>query len=257
MSCVGWKMKGGLQRPLPEQEGAGSRFATTQWSLVLAAAQTTCAESQAALSKLCTLYWYPLYAYSRRRGLDADQAADVTQGFFARLLERKFIRAADPARGKFRSYLLGAFKHFLSHEWARARAQKRGGGRRFVPLDPQEAEARYSLEPAHELTAEKLFDRQWALRVLELAMEELGRQCARDGKERHFQLFKPFLSGGDGEAYRAAGAQVGLAEGAVRVLVHRLRRRYRQLLREQLRQTVDGPEQVDEEIQQLFTAIGG
>jgi RNA polymerase sigma-70 factor (ECF subfamily) len=242
---------------MPEGGGAGSRFATTQWSLVLAAAQTTCVESQAALSKLCSLYWYPLYAYSRRRGLDADRASDVTQGFFARLLENKIIKTADPRRGKFRSYLLGAFKHYLSHEWARARARKRGGGRKFVPLDPQQAEARYSLEPAHGLTAERLFDRQWALRVLELAMEELGRQCARDGKERHFQLLKPFLSGGDGAAYRAAGAEVGLAEGAVRVLVHRLRRRYRQLLREQLRQTVGSPEQVDEEVQELFAAVGG
>ena len=249
-------MQGRTKGTLPEKEGAGSQFATTQWSLVLAAGRTTCAESHAALSKLCTLYWYPLYAYCRRRGLNADQAADVTQGFFARLLEQKIIRSADPHRGKFRSYLLGTLKHYLSHEWARARAQKRGGGRRFVPLDPREAEARYSLEPAHDLTAERLFDRQWALRVLELAMEELGRQCTRDGKERHFQLFKPFLSGGDGAAYRAAGAEVGLAEGAVRVLVHRLRRRYRQLLREQLSQTVGSPEQVEDEIRHLFAAIG-
>lgn len=250
-------MRGGTQEPLRVNEGAGSRFATTQWTLVVAAGQTSSPDSQAALSKLCTLYWYPLYAYCRRRGLNADQAADATQGFFARLLEQKIVRGADPRRGKFRSYLLGAFKHYLSHEWARERAQKRGGGRRFVPLDPQEAEARYAMEPAHELTAERLFDRQWALRVLELAMEELARQCARDGKERHFQLLKPFLAGGDGAAYRAAGAEVGLAEGAVRVFVHRLRRRYRQLLRDQLSHTVATPEQVDDEIHHLFAAIGG
>jgi RNA polymerase sigma factor (sigma-70 family) len=249
-------MRRATQRSSAGDGGAESRFATTQWSVVLAAGQATGAESQAALSKLCTLYWYPLYAYARRRGLNADQAADVTQGFFARLLEQKIVRTADPERGKFRSYLLGAFKHYLSHEWARARARKRGGGRRFVPLDPHEAEARYSLEPAHELTAERLFDRRWALTVLELAMEELGRQCARSGKERHFQLCRPFLSGGDGAAYRAAGGEVGLAEGAVRVLVHRLRRRYRQLLREQLGQTVSSPEQVDEEIRDLFDAVG-
>jgi len=120
-------------------KGEGSRFATTRWSVVLAAGRTDCSESREALSTLCGLYWYPLYAYARRRGLGADAAADLTQGFFARLLEHRFVRGADRQRGKFRSYLLGTFKHFLSHEWARARAQKRGGGRRFIALDPQDA----------------------------------------------------------------------------------------------------------------------
>jgi RNA polymerase sigma-70 factor (ECF subfamily) len=236
--------------------GEGSRFATTRWSVVLAAGRTDCSESREALSTLCGLYWYPLYAYARRRGLGAEEAADLTQGFFARLLEQKFFRGADRQRGKFRSYLLGAFKHFLSHEWARARAQKRGGGRKFIPLDPRDAEARYGIEPSHDLTADKLFDKQWALRVLELAMEELRHGCVLAGKERQFERFKPFLSGGTGSEYREAASGLGLSEGAVRVLVHRLRRKYRELLREQIRRTVDSPEEVEEEIRHLFAAIG-
>jgi RNA polymerase sigma-70 factor (ECF subfamily) len=205
---------------------------------------------------LCRLYWYPVYAYARRRGLDAEQAADLTQGFFARLIERKMVRGADAGRGRFRSYLLGAFKHFLSHEWARARARKRGGGRKLVPLDARLAEQRYGIEPAHELTAQRLFERQWALRLLELAMEDLGGECASDGKRRQFEVFKPFLSGAGGAGYREAGAEVGLGEGAARVAVHRLRARYRELLREHIRRTVGSPEEVDEEIQHLFSAVG-
>jgi RNA polymerase sigma-70 factor (ECF subfamily) len=239
--------------------GAGeqqAQFATTHWSVVLAAGRGTGPASREALATLCGTYWYPIYAYGRRRGLDADQAADLTQGFFTRLLEKKTMRGADPARGKFRSYMLGAYKHFLSHEWARAHAKKRGGGRRFVPIDPVEAETRYGLEPAHDLTPEKLYDRQWALAVLETALADLGHQCAGEGKRRHFDRFKEFLSGGSGPAYREAGAELGLSEGAVRVVVHRLRRRYRQILREHIQRTVDSPEQVDEEIDHLFTAIG-
>ncbi|HZN66986.1 MAG TPA: hypothetical protein VFB66_16970 [Tepidisphaeraceae bacterium] len=233
-----------------------SHFATTHWSIVIAAGRTSSPESQKAMGELCGLYWYPLYAYSRRRGHDATQAADLTQGFFARLLEQRIVRGADPKLGKFRSYLLGAFKHFLSHEWARANAQKRGGGKKLVPLDVQDAEARYSVEPSHDVTADRLFDRQWALTVLELALEDLGRQYAKDGKEEIFRLLKPFLSGGTGADYRAAGASLGLGEGAVRVVVHRMRKRYRDLLREQILRTVESPEQVDEEIQHLFEAIG-
>jgi len=236
--------------------GDPARFETTRWSVVLAAGQSTCTESREALATLCRLYWYPVYAYARRRGLDSEQAADLTQGFFARLIEQKIVRGADAHRGKFRSYLLGAFKHFMSHEWARARAQKRGGGRKLIPLDAQLAEERYGIEPAHELTAQRLFERQWALRLLELAMEDLRDQCISDGKKRQFEVFKPFLSGGTGAGYREGGAELGLGEGAARVAVHRLRARYRELLREHIRRTVGSPEQVDEEIQHLFSAVG-
>jgi RNA polymerase sigma factor (sigma-70 family) len=240
----------------PDRAGDRARFATTQWSMVLAAGRSGGAQSGEALATLCRRYWYPVYAYARRRGFDPDHAADLTQGFFTQLVEQKIVSGADPNRGKFRSYLLGAFKHFMSHEWARDRAQKRGGGRKLIPLDPRVAEERYGLEPAHDLTAERLFERQWAVRLLELTMEELQRQCMRDGKGRHFEVFKPFLSGGSGTAYREAGAALGLAEGAARVVVHRLRRRYRDLLREHILETVGSPELVDEEIQHLFTAVG-
>lgn len=236
--------------------GEPARFETTHWSLILAAGQTDASESKHALATLCRLYWYPVYAYARRRGIDRDEAADLTQGFFARLIEQKVVRGADPNRGKFRSYLLGAFKHYLSHEWARARAQKRGGGKKLVPLDPHVAESRYGLEPSHDVTAERLFERQWALRLLELALEDLAEQCSRAGKQRQFELFKPFLSGGTGTAYRDAGAELGLSEGAVRVWVHRLRGQYRRLLREHIRRTVASLEQVEEEIRHLFCAIG-
>jgi DNA-directed RNA polymerase specialized sigma24 family protein len=235
----------------------GSRFATTQWTLVLAAGQDSTTASREALATLCARYWYPLYAYVRRRGIGPDEAADLTQGFFAKLLEQGIVRGADRHRGKFRSYLLGAFKHYISHEWVRARAQKRGGGKKVVPLDPKDAEFRYGLEPAHDLTAERLFDRQWAVAVLEAALVELEQRYCEDGKGELFRRFKPFLSGGTGAGYRQAGAAVGLNEGAVRVLVHRLRRRYRQILRDHIGRTVETPELVEEEIQHLFEAIGG
>ena len=237
-------------------EGERARFATTQWGLVRAAGEATCAETREALATLCRLYWYPVYAYARRRGFDRDEAADLTQGFFTRLIEQKMVRGADPDRGRFRSYLLGAFKHFVSHAWARERAKKRGGGRKAVPLDPDVAEERYGLEPSHELTAQRLFERQWALRLLELAMEDLREQCAGDGKLRHFEVFRPFLAGMNEAGYREAGAELGLAEGAARVAVHRLRARYRELLREHIARTVASPHQVDEEIQHLFSAVG-
>ena len=236
--------------------GEPARFETTRWSCVIAAGESTGVESKRALATLCRVYWYPIYAYARHRGIGRDEAADLTQGFFARVIEQDIVRGADPARGKFRSYLLGAFKHYLSHEWARACAQKRGGGRRLIPLDPHDAEARYGLEPAHDVTAEKLFERQWAVRLLELAMGDLARQCERDGKQRHFELLKPFLSGGTSSGYREAGAALGLSEGAARVMVHRLRAEYRRLLREHIRRTVETPEQVDEEIHCLFIAMG-
>ena len=244
-------------QPSPPGEASGrARFETTQWNVVLAAGRSACAESQEALSTLCELYWYPVYAYARRRGLASEEAADLTQGFFARLIEQKIVGGADSTRGRFRSYLLGAFKHFLSHEWTRARAQKRGGGVKLIALDPTRAEQRYGVEPAHDLTAQRLFERQWALRLLELTMEQLSAQCAADGKRRQFEVFRPFLSGATGAGYREAGAEFGLGEGAARVAVHRLRARYRRLLREHIRRTVGSADEVDEEIRQLFGAVG-
>jgi len=232
------------------------RFATTRWSVVVAAGANTCAESREALATLSRLYWYPLYSFVRRRGADPPEAADLTQGFFARLLEQKIVRGADPHRGRFRSYLLGALKHYLSHEAARAGALKRGGGREIIPLDLSDAEARYRLEPAHDLTPEKVFERHWAVTVLELAMKDLERQAAGAGKHKQFLRLKEFLAGGGADSYQAAAADLGMEEGAVRVAAHRLRRRYGELVREQIRQTVNSSAQIDEEVRDLFAAMG-
>src|SRR4030095_736971 len=180
--------------------GVQPGFSTTRWSVVIAAGQDSSEKSHQALAHLCKLYWYPLYAYVRRRGFNGNEAADLTQGFFARLLVQKIVRGAYPRRGKFRSCLLGALKHYLSHEWARAKAQKRGGGREHISIDAADADARYRLEPAHELTPKRLYDRHWATTLLELALKDLARQAQRAGKERHFQQLKGFLAGGTGEA---------------------------------------------------------
>jgi RNA polymerase sigma-70 factor (ECF subfamily) len=222
---------------------------------VRAAGRATSAGQREAVEQLCRLYWYPLYAYVRRRGVGADQAADLTQGFFARLLEQRIVRGADSGRGKFRSYLLGALKHYLSHEWRRARAQKRGGGREVLRLGLDDGESRFVSEPAHNLTAEKLFDRQWALTVLELALDDLRRHSVESGKERHFLRLKGFLAGGTSAEYRDAGGDLGLSEGAVRVVIHRLRRKYRDLVRGQIGRTVQSPAEVEDELHHLFRAI--
>jgi RNA polymerase sigma-70 factor (ECF subfamily) len=235
----------------------GGRFVTTRWSLVLAAGARTSAESRKALETLCRLYWYPLYAYVRRRGYDADESQDLTQGFFARLIEKHAVQAADPHRGRFRSYLLACLKHFLANEWDRAGAQKRGGGRTVISLDVRDAEGRYRLEPADELTAERLFERRWALTLLEMVLAELWRQYQRDGRQRLFDRLKGFLGGGPaGGPYSRVAEELGMTEAAVKVAVHRLRRRYRELLREHIARTVASPEDVDDEVRQLFVAIG-
>ncbi len=234
----------------------GEHFATTRWSLVLAAGGEASAESRRALETLCGLYWYPLYAYVRRRGRDADEAQDLTQGFFARLIEKHAVRAADRRRGKFRSYLLASLKHFLANEWDRARAQKRGGGCEVVSIDAESAEGRYHLEPADGLTAERLFERRWALTLLDLVLAELRGQYKSDGKEHIFERLKGFLGGAvPGSPYAEAAAELGMTPEAVKVAVHRLRRRYRDLLRDQIAQTVASPEEIDDEIHHLFAAL--
>jgi len=242
----------------PGRFGSGAgQFATTHWSVVLAAGSPSSDESRGALAELCGLYWYPLYAYVRRRGRGAEEAQDLTQSFFARLIEKRAVQAADPRRGRFRSFLLGSLKHFLANEWDRSRAAKRGGGRTVLSLDVEDAEHRYRLEPADDVTAEKLFERRWALTLLDLVLGRLRGQYVRDGKERVFDGLKGFLGGaGEGGGYREKGEQLGMTESAVKVAVHRLRRRYRDLLRERIAQTVASPEDVDDEIRHLFAAIG-
>lgn len=239
--------------------GAGGRqFATTHWSLVLAARGGDSPQSRAALAELCAAYWYPLYAYVRRRGHDADEAQDLTQGYFARLLEKDDLRDVDRARGKFRSFLLASFQHYLCNEYDRARARKRGGGRQPLPLDFPDAEGRYTREPAHDLTPEKLFERRWALALLDQVLGRLREEMTRAGKGAHFEALKPYLTGEEPPGgQRAPADELGLSAGAVKVAVHRLRRRYRELLRAEIERTLERPEQVEEEIRDLFAALGG
>jgi RNA polymerase sigma-70 factor (ECF subfamily) len=235
---------------------SASRFATTHWSLIVAARQRAEPGADDALASLCAAYWYPLYAFVRRRGHGADEAQDLTQEFFARLLEKDFLAQADQARGRFRSFLLAACGHFLANERDRARAQKRGGGQRPLSLDWADAEGRYQVEPADAITPEKLFQRRWALTLLEQVFARLKEDHAARGKGRVFDRLRGFLVGEQGGSYREAAADLGMTEGAVKVAVHRLRQQYRDLLREEIGRTVDSPEQIDEEVRELFAAVG-
>lgn len=236
--------------------GAG-RFATTHWSVVLAAGRPKSASYQQALETLCQTYWFPLYAYLRRQGYDSHQAEDYTQAFFADLLAKGGLRLADPKRGKFRSFLLTSLKHFLSNERARARAKKRGGGRKVLSLDFENAESQYALEPRDELSPEKLFERSWALTVLARTMARLQAEAVSTNKLKLFDHLKNYLTAEKGSVpYHDAAAELDMTEGAVRVAIHRLRRRYRELLRDEIAQTVTSDDQIDEEIRDLFTALG-
>lgn len=239
-------------------DGDRARFATTRWTVVLAAGRGADAGAADALATMCQTYWYPVYAFVRRRGHNPEDAQDLTQAFFARLLEKDAVRAADPGRGRFRSFLLSSVQNFLANERDEAAAQKRGGGRPAISLDPSTAESRYAVEPAHELTPEKLFDRRWALTQLDLCLDELRGDYARRGQGHVFARLQPFL-GGDvpGGSYAPAAAELGMSESAVKVAVHRLRQRYRELLRRQILQTVASPDEVDEEVRHLFAALAG
>ncbi|MBI4658229.1 MAG: sigma-70 family RNA polymerase sigma factor [Verrucomicrobia bacterium] len=219
----------------PEQDSGktgGNWFATTHWSVVLAAGDRTAPYSSEALEKLCRAYWYPLYAYVRRRGYEPHDAQDLTQEFFARLLERNYLGRADRERGKFRSFLLAALNYFLADEWDKAKAQKRGGTHTVLSLDDNEVEKRYRLEPASGLTPEKIFERRWALTLLDQALDRLRKEMAAAGKAQQFQLLKIFLASetapGD---YESVGSQMNMNAGQVAMMVHRLRQKYRAHLR--------------------------
>ena len=235
---------------------SASRFHTTHWSVVVAAGQAGTVQSARALEALCKAYWYPLYAYVRRRVTDIDQAQDLTQSFFAECLEKNSVGVADPRRGKFRAFLLTSLKHFLSKEWEKSRTLKRGGGRAALSLDFDRADARYGMEPCSGLTAEQLFDRQWAVTLLELIFERMESEFARSGKAAQFQQLKGFVVGDHaGATYAAAAAGLGISEAAAKMAAHRLRQRYRQLLREEIAHTVSSPEEVDDEIRNLFAVL--
>ena len=223
----------------------GKSFSTTRWSLVLAAGHGSRPDAATALATLCETYWYPLYYYVRRRGYRAEEAQDLTQAFFAKLLEKGYLKVADPDRGRFRSFLLASLNHFLANEWDRAKAQKRGG--KVLSLDIEGAEGRYAREAADSLTAERLFERRWATTLLDLVLARLQEEFAREGRDGVFARLKDFLGG--------AAADLGMTEAAVKMAVHRLRRRYRHLLRAQIAQTVASPEEIEDEIRHLFAAL--
>lgn len=233
------------------------RFVTTHWSLVLAAAAGESSAAANALEHLCRTYWYPLYAFCRRKGHDAEESADLTQEFLTRLLEKNFLSHADPSRGRFRTFLLTALERFLINEWTRSRRQKRGGGRTSISLDAVAAEDRYRLEPVETMTAERVYERRWAMTLLEQAMARLSDECSASGKGALFEAVKATLSGQAGDSpHDGAAARLGMTEGAVKTAVHRLRRRYGELVRAEIAQTVADPTDVEEEIRHLFTALG-
>jgi RNA polymerase sigma-70 factor (ECF subfamily) len=232
-------------------------FATTHWSLVVAAQADEASQTHArkALEELCRAYWYPLYAFVRYRGYSSNDAQDLTQSFFARIIETGGFASADPKRGRFRSYLLGAMKHFLANQWHRAQAQKRGGGGTFVELDALNPEARYALEAAPQATdPEASFDRDWALETTARAMQKLRAESEASGKGELFEVLKGSLSGMEPDRSDTA-ARLGMSTGAVKVAVHRLRKRYRELLRAEIAHTVSDPSDVDDEMRHLVDAL--
>jgi RNA polymerase sigma-70 factor (ECF subfamily) len=233
-----------------------ARFDTTQWSLILAAGDSRHPGSRDALETLCGTYWYPVYAFIRRKGNNADAAVDLTQGFFTQLLEKNYLKVVRKELGRFRSFLLTAVQHYLANEWDRARAQKRGGGRAPIPLDRDTAEGRYRIEPAERETPEELYERRWAFCLLHQVLEQLKEEGQRTRHPERVEALIPYLTGEQEEVrYRELAATFGIKEGAVKVAIHRLRKRFGELLREEIARTVERPEQVEKEIRHLFSIL--
>jgi len=223
---------------------------------VVSAGRNDTPHARDALENLCRAYWFPIYAFVRRQGQNPDDAQDLTQEFFARLLEKKQLAVADPARGRFRSFLLASLKHFLANEWDKARARKRGGGQMLIPIDAADAETKYGLEPADPATAEKIFEQRWALAMLDQVLRRLRAEYVRDGRENLFEKLKPTLTEASRTvAYAEIATRLRTTEGAVKVAVHRLRQRYREVLRAEIADTVASPGEVEDEIRNLFAAL--
>ena len=253
------KKRGRTMKPDFDPSGAaGAQFHTTRWTLVMVSAQSQAAGGEAALSELCRIYWYPLYSFVRRRGYSPHDAQDLTQGFFLHLLEHRALTQVDRLKGKFRSFLLASFQNYLSNEAQRARSLKRGKGYEFVSLDWEDAENRYRLEPVDYLTAEKIFDARWAMTLLNHVMLELGREYAAEGKGSTFESLEIFLRYGDSRpspSYEELSRTLGVSVAGVKTLVHRLRKRYSVLLREEVARTVSDPAEIDNEIHALCDAL--
>ena len=231
-------------------------FASTHWSVVLAASDPTTRDAAPALEHLCRAYWYPLYAFIRRRGHSPADAQDLTQGFFEQLLEKNWIAGADRQKGRFRSFLLMALKRFLANEWDKANRLKRGAHVQRISLPLDTAETRYCQEPVAAATPEQLFEKEWALALLDAVLTRLREDFARDGKAALFDELKPCLVGsGEAQPYATLAGKLGMTEGAVKVAVHRLRARYRACLETQIAETVDSPGEVAQEIRHLFRVL--
>jgi len=229
-----------------------ARFGTTHWSVVLSAGQG----AEEALLKLCRIYWPPLYAYIRRRGHPIHEAQDLTQAFFAHILEKRALRAVASSKGRFRSFLLVSLKHFLDNEWHKAHALKRGGQQMFISWDDLKPEERELLEVCDRLTPERIFDRRWALTLLERVMNQLRNECVAARKGEMFETLRVYLTGNaGGKTYQEVAARWNMSEGAVKVTVHRLRRRFGELVRAQIARTVESPDEIEDEIRQLFAAL--
>jgi RNA polymerase sigma factor (sigma-70 family) len=245
----------------PEQHsllGDAGRFHTTRWSAVLLSAQSQTPGSQAALAELCRIYWYPVYAFVRRRGSSVEDAQDLTQGFFHHLLDHKALRQVSPAKGKFRSFLLASLQNYLSDQADSERCLKRGGNTEFVPLDMKSAEDRYRLAPLDFLTADKIFDARWAMTLLDEAMGRLSDEYAALGKGSMFETLKPFIDPLNSKAalsYEQIANTLRVGSGSVKKLIFRLRKRYASVLREEVARTVSDPAEVDQEIHALCEAL--
>ena len=240
-----------------EPPASDAWFVTTHWSVVLSARAPASAQSAAALETLCRTYWYPLYAYARRLGRSPADAQDLTQAFFTRLLEKDYLQAAMREKGRFRTFLLVAFKRFLANQWDREHAQKRGGFAQIVPIDEQIAESRFAVDSAQSLPPDVLYDRQWAATLLERTMSRLQEEYTASGRATLFEHLQSCLVREEAALpYAEIAARLKLTEAAVKMAVHRLRARYREILRAQIAHTVSSAEEIEEEIRHLFAAFG-
>ena len=231
-------------------------FLTTRWSIVVSAGRNSSPDSKRALESLCEAYWYPLYAYARRRVSCVDEARDLTQAFFVELLEKNYIGTAAPERGRFRAFLLTAFKNFLSKQWQKSNAKKRGGGRAPISLDFASADLGLRIDPAYGLTAEQFYDQQWAIALLDRTMLRVQLEFEKAGKAGHFEQLKGYLVGDHaGTTYAEVATTLGMSEAAAKKTASRMRKRYRELLKQEIEETVSTPDEVDDEIRNLFATL--
>lgn len=231
------------------------RFVTTRWSLLTAIKKQGSPEAASALETLCSTYWFPVYAFIRRSGRSADEARDLTQAFFARVLEKNYFQDAEQTRGRFRTFLLASVRHFIANERDAEMALKRGGGVRHVTLDVEPEERRFHREPCEKDTPERLYERRWALAALDAAMNRLAERYQRTARRKLFDELRPLLTGDEPASYAELSARLGATEGALRVAVHRLRRQFASSLREVIADTVDDPHAVDEELRYLMAIV--